>query len=219
MSTDDRSEPRTEPDEHDAGAEPEVEDEDPGNRPPSEVGVGDGREKHVRVVTASGKEIDHEGVFLRYSETEFLVSPDTSFSPDETTRYRKEHLDRVEITQHHSSCFITTAAAGEGPTLDSLRGFRADVMRPTRSGRVLLALYEAVSPPIAATLDRHPDAAATRLVRALVERCGSLADRRDSTAAGAARTGLSVALICLYVVGVCVAALAHGWLGVRERVA
>lgn len=210
MSTDDGAETDTEADEHDA----ELED-----RPPSEVGVGDGREKHVHVVTAGGKEIDHEGVFLRHSETEFLISPDTSFPADETTRYQKENLDLVEITQHHSSCFITTAAAGEGPTLDSLRDFRSDVMRPTRPGRALLALYEAVSPPIAATLDRHPDATSTRLVRTLVERCGSLADRRNATASGATRAGLSVALICLYVVGVCVAALAHGWLGVRERVA
>jgi len=204
MSTDDGS-----------GTGADVDDTD---RPLSEVGVGDGREKHVLVVTASGKEIDHDEVFLRHTETEYLVCNDPEFPPSETTRYRKENLDRVKITQHHSNCFITTAAAGEGPTLDSLRGFRADVMRPTRSGRVLLRIYEGMSPPIAATLDRHPDAAATRLVRRLVARCGALADRRRATTGGAQRATLSVALIALYVVGVVLAAAGHGWLRGRELI-
>jgi hypothetical protein len=202
MSTDDGSEAGT-----------DVDDTD---RPLSERGVGDGREKHVFVVTASGKEIDHDEVFLRHTETEYLVCSDPDFPPAETTRYRKENIDRVKITQHHSNCFITTAAAGEGPTLDSLRGFRADVMRPTRSGRTLLRVYEAISPPIAATLDRHPDATTTRLVRRLVDRCGALADRRRTATAGAERVALSLALIGLYVVGVAIAALGHGWLRGRE---
>lgn len=184
----------------------------------SEVGVGDGREKHLHVVTASGKETDHDEVFVRHTEAEYLVCADPDFPPSETTRYRKENVDRVKITQHHSNCFITTAAAGEGPTLDSLRGFRADVMRPTRSGRTLLRVYEAISPPIAATLDRHPEAASTRLVRRLVERCGTLADRRRTARGGARRAALSVALIGLYVVGVALATLAHGWLRGREAV-
>jgi len=191
-------------------------DVDETDRPLSEVGVGDGREKHVLVVTASGKEIDHDEVFLRHTETEYLVCPDPDFPPAETTRYRKENIDRVKITQHHSNCFITTAAAGEGPTLDSLRGFRADVMRPTRSGRALLRVYEAISPPIAATLDRHPDAVATRLVRCLVDRCGTLADRRRGATGDAERATLSVGLIALYVVGVTLAAAGHSWLRGRE---
>ncbi|AXG10301.1 CFI-box-CTERM domain-containing protein [Haloplanus rubicundus] len=207
MSIDEGSETNPEPESDDA------------ERPLSERGVGDGREKHVLVVTASGKEIDHDEVFLRHTETEYLVCADPDFPPGETTRYRKENIDRVKITQHHSNCFITTAAAGEGPTLDSLRGFRADVMTPTRSGRALLRVYEALSPPIAATLDRHPEAAATRLVRWLVGRCGSLADRRRASTADGERAVLSLALIGLYVVGICVAALGHGWLRGRERIA
>jgi len=181
----------------------------------SERGVGDGREKHVRVVTAAGKEFDHDKVFLRHTETEYLICADPDFPPAETTRYRKDDLHRAEITQHHSNCFITTATAGEGPTLESLRGFRADVMAPTRSGRALLRVYEAVSPPIAATLDRHPDAAPTRVVRRLVDACGSLADRRDRTG-GVGRAALSVVLIALYVVGVGTAAAGHAWLRGRE---
>jgi len=195
---------------------PETDDGDDADRPLSETGVGDGREKHLQVVTRSGKEIGHDEVFVRHSETEYLVCADPHFPPAETTRYRKENVGQVKITQHHSNCFITTAAAGEGPTLDSLRGFRADVMRPSRSGRALLRVYEAISPPIAATLDRHPDATVTRLVRRLVDRCGVLADRRRNAAADTERAVLSLALIGLYVAGVALAALGHGWLRGRE---
>jgi hypothetical protein len=196
----------------DDGSETGADDGDDADRPPSEIGVGDGREKHFYVVTGSRKEIDHDEVFVRHSEAEYLVCADPDFPPSETTRYRKENIDRVKITQHHSNCFVTTAAAGEGPTLDSLRGFRADVMAPSRAGRGLLRLYEAVSPPIAATLDRHPEAASTRLVCRLVERCGSLADRRRAATGDAERAALSAVLIGLYIVGVGLAALAHGWL-------
>jgi hypothetical protein len=191
--------------------------DDAEDRPLSELGVGDGREKHVHLVTESGTEIDHEEVHIRHTETEYLVSPDTEFSPAETTRYRKENIGRVKITQHHSNCFITTATAGEGPTLDSLRDFRADVMRPSPAGRALLRVYEATSPPIARTLDRHPEAAPTRLVRGLVDRCGSLADRRRAATGSGERAVLSLALVAMYAVGVCLGALAHGWLRARER--
>lgn len=203
----------------DEGPESESEPEsDDADRPLSEMGVGDGREKHIGVVTAAGKEFDHGEVYIRHTETEYLISPDPEFPPDDTTRYRKEDLDRVEVSQHHSNCFITTAAAGEGPTLDSLRGFRADVMRPTPAGRALLRVYEAISPPIAATLDRHPEATTTRLVRRLVERCGVLADRRRVAATDLTRVCLSVALVGLYVVGVVLAAFGHAWLRTRESI-
>ncbi|MFB6100965.1 MAG: CFI-box-CTERM domain-containing protein [Haloplanus sp.] len=201
----------------DDGSETAPDKSDDTNLPPSEVGVGDGREKYIQLVTTAGKEIDHGDAYVRHSETEFLVSPDEDFPPAETTRYQKDHLERVEITQHHSNCFITTAAAGEGPTLESLRGFRTDVMAPTHAGRALLTVYEAISPPIAATLDRHPEAAPTRLVRWLVDCCGSLADRRRAATTAGGRAALSITLIALYVVGVVLAALGHGWLRARER--
>ncbi|GAB6859929.1 CFI-box-CTERM domain-containing protein [Haloplanus litoreus] len=206
MSTDDGSETVT-----NGGA-----DEGDDDRPTPEIGVGDGREKHLRVVTQSGKEIDHDEVYIRHTESEYLVSADPEFPAVETTRYRKADLHRAEITQHHSNCFITTAAAGEGPTLDSLRGFRADVLAPTAGGRALLRTYETVSPPIAATLDRHPEAASTGAVRWLVDRCGALADRRRAIGSNPARAALSVLLIALYVGGVGLAALAHGWLRATE---
>jgi len=207
MSTDDGPETMT-----NDGAGEDGDDD----RPTSEIGVGDGREKHLRVVTQSGKEIDHDEAYVRHTETEYLVSPNPDFPSAETTRYRKADLRRAEISQHHSNCFITTAAAGEGPTLDSLRGFRADVMAPTATGRALLRTYETISPPIAATLDRHPDAVSTGVARWLVDRCGSLADRRRATGSRSARAVLSVLLIALYVVGVGLAALAHGWLRASE---
>jgi hypothetical protein len=207
MSTDDGSE---------TGTSDGVDEDD--DRSLSDLGVGDGREKHLHVVTQSGKEIDHDEVFLRHTETEYVVSPDPEFPPAETTRYRKANLHRAEVTQHHSNCFITTAAAGEGPTLDSLRTFRGEVMTPTAGGRALLRTYDSISPPIAATLDRHPDAASTGAVRRLVDRCGSLADRRRAAESASGRAALSSLLISLYVVGVGLAALAHGWLRVTELV-
>lgn len=209
MSTEDGSDTETEAG---AGAGDGTED-----LPLSEKGVGDGREKHIHLVTEGDKEIDHEEVYIRHTETEYLVCPDTDFQPAETTRYRKADIDRVKITQHHSNCFITTATAGEGPTLDSLRRFRADVMAPSPAGQALLRIYEAISPPIAATLVRHPESTATGLVRGLVDRCGSLADRRQAASGDGERPALSLALIALYVVGVCLGALAHGWLRARER--
>lgn len=176
------------------------------------VEVGDGRQKHVTVATASGKEISHGDIYLRHSDEEFIVSPEAEFPPAETTRYRKSNLDRVEITQHHSTCFITTATAGDGPTLDVLRGFRDDVMRTSPPGRALLRVYETVSPPIARTLARHPDARSTRLVRSLVERCADVARRREGSNSPVGRTLRSAGLTALYVFGVCVAVVAHLWL-------
>ncbi|MFB6124044.1 MAG: CFI-box-CTERM domain-containing protein [Haloferacaceae archaeon] len=193
---------------HDSGATTDDESDD------EPVEIGDGRQKHVAVVTAAGEEISHGDVYLRHSEAAFVVSPESEFPASETTRYRKENLDRVEVTQHHAGCFITTATAGDGPTLDALRGFRDDVLTASPPGRALLRTYDAVSPPIAATLARHPDARSTRLVRRLVERCGTIARRREGSSP-AARAFRSLSLTALYVVGVCLATAAHLWLATR----
>ncbi|MFC7044154.1 CFI-box-CTERM domain-containing protein [Halobacteriaceae archaeon GCM10025711] len=182
------------------------------------VEVGDSRLKHVSVVDGDGKQTDHGDVYLRHSNDEFVVSPDVEFPPEETTRYEKASLRRVEVKQHHSMCFITTAAAGEGATLDALRGFRDDALARTPVGRALVAGYYAVSPPIAATLDQHPDARTTRVVRWLVEGCAGLSRRRDGSDSPVARAGLSTLLTLLYVVGVAVAAVGHAGIRVRETV-
>ena len=179
------------------------------------VEVGDGRRKHVRLVTAGGEQVEHGDVFLRHSVSEFAVSESSSFEEGVTTRYRKADLARVEVTQHHPMCFITTAAAGEGPTLDALRGFRDDALAPSPAGRALLAVYDGVSPSVAATLVRHPDARTTRGVRRLVEFCGGLARRRESSDDPAVRTGLTLLLTALYAVGVAFAVA--GACGIRLR--
>jgi hypothetical protein len=175
--------------------------------------VGDGRLKHVRVVTASGKRIEHGEVYLRHADDEFVVSPDDEFPPADTTRYPKADLLRVEVTQHHAGCFITTATAGEGPTLAALRGFRDDALARTPPGRALVGVYYRTSPPVARTLERHPDSRTARVVRRLVERCGGLARRRERSESGLARFVLSVLLTALYVLGMVVAVVGHG--GIR----
>lgn len=190
---------------------------DEGDAAPIEI--GDGRRKHVLVVTADGKRIEHGDVYLKHSEIEFIVSPDAEFTDATTTRYSKERLNRVEVTQHHSACFITTATVDEGDVLDALRGFRDDVLARSVPGRGLLRIYDAVSPPIAATLARHPTARTTRFVRWLVERCATLANRRATSASLPVRVALSALLVALYVVGVCFAAGGHVCIRVTERAA
>lgn len=180
------------------------------------AGVGDGREKHVTVVTRSGNRSEHGDVYLRHADDAFLVSPTREFPADETTRYPKTDLLRVKITQHHSACFVTTATAGEGPTLDALRDFRDDAMASTPAGRALVGVYYRVSPPVACTLERHPGSRTARTVGWLVERCGGLAERR-ADAGSSGRVALSVALTLLYAVGLVLAVAGHAGIRTRER--
>jgi hypothetical protein len=185
-------------------------------RTPDESGptaVGDGRQKHVSVHTRTDGHHDHGNVYLKHSSVAFFVSPDKSFPDGATTRYAKSGLSRVEVTQHHSMCFITTATAGDD-ALDALRGFRDGALVQSVPGRALVATYYAVSPPIAATLSRHPEATTTRLVGWLVRRCGALA-RRRTRASPAVRVLLTGLLVVLYVIGVACAALGH--LAIRRR--
>lgn len=175
--------------------------------------VGDGRQKHVSVHTRTDGHHDHGNVYLKHSSVAFFVSPNKSFSDGETTRYAKSDLNRVEVTQHHSMCFITTATAGDD-ALDALRGFRDGTLVQSVPGRALVATYYAISPPIAATLSRHPEARTTRLVGWLVRRCGALA-RRRTRVSPAARVFLTGLLVVLYVIGVACAALGH--LAIRRR--
>lgn len=212
-------------DEHTGTGEPTgTSDELPGtgdeaHGPDGELpGVGDPRKKHVAVVRASGERREHGDVYLRHATDAFLVSPDPSFPEAETTWYPKADLARVEIKQHHAACFLTTATAGEGPTLDALRGFRDDALARSTPGRALIRLYYAVSPRVARTLSRHPDARTTRVVRGLVTRCGRLARRRDARDSPAERAALSTVLTLLYVVGLAVALVGHLAIRASERV-
>lgn len=180
------------------------------------VEVGDRRKKHVRVDTLSGTHVDHGDVFFRYSTSTVAVSPDESFAEATTTRYRKEDLRRVEVTQHHAACFIATATADRPSSLSALRGFRDDAMARTQVGRALVRLYYAVSPPIAATLARHPRARTTRAVRWLVERCADLATWRSTSRSPPLRLAASVLLTLAYAVGVGIALGGHGVIRLRE---
>jgi hypothetical protein len=177
--------------------------------------VGDGRQKHVSVHTRVDDHHDHGNVYLKHSSVAFFVSPDKSFPDGATTRYAKSDLRRLEVTQHHSMCFITTATAGDGPALNALRGFRDDALARSAPGRALVGTYNRVSPPIAATLSRHPEATTTRVVRWLVRRCGALA-RRRTRASPVVRTLLTGLLVVLYVIGVACAALGHLAIRCRE---
>ncbi|MFZ5876818.1 MAG: S8 family serine peptidase [Nitrospirota bacterium] len=55
-------------------------------------------------------------------------------------------------------CFIATAAYGSAwhPHVASLRRFRDERLRPFAAGRAAIAVYETVSPPIAAFIAPHP---------------------------------------------------------------
>lgn len=189
------------------------ENEDPAE---SDDEVGDNRQKHVSVVTRGGDHYEHGNVYLKHATDAFVVSPEGSFPADKTTRYQKADLLSVEINQHHSACFITTATAGKGATLDTLRGFRDDVLARSRPGRALITSYELLSPPIARTLFRHPSARSTRVVRGLIKRCGDLARRRGATDSAVGRGALSVVLVFLYVVGIVLALAGHIALGIRD---
>ncbi|MDY6817806.1 MAG: CFI-box-CTERM domain-containing protein [Halobacteriales archaeon] len=179
------------------------------------IEVGDFREKHVRIVTDDGEEIDHSSVYFKHSATEFIVSQDPDFPPEDTERYSKDEVATAEITQHHSACFITTATTGSGSTLERLRIFRDEALSASPIGRGCIALYYAVSPPIAATLDRYPQSVPTRVVRWLVHRCGDLAARRGETRSSLRRAGFSTILVGLYMIGIVLAGVGH--LGLRCR--
>jgi hypothetical protein len=174
-----------------------------------ETAVGDNRLKHVTVTAYDGERIDHGETYLKHADNAFIVSSESEFPDSETTRYAKDELRRVEITQHHSMCFITTAVAGDDATLSPLRGFRDGTLSATLPGRALVAIYESISPPIAYTLSRHPDARSTRFVRWLVVWCAGLARRQAASDSPGGRTVYSIVLLLLYVFGVGCAACGH----------
>lgn len=182
-------------------------------------GVGDGRQKHVTVVTRSGERREHGDVFLRHATDAWLVSAEQAFPPAATERYPKAELRKVEVTQHHAACFITTATAGSGATLDALRGFRDDALASNPVGRGLVGLYYAVSPPVAATLERHPRSRTALAVRRLVERCAELARARADATGALRRLVLTVALTFLYAVGLLAAVAGHACIRCRELAA
>jgi len=54
-----------------------------------------------------------------------------------------------------SRCFVATAALGsDAIEVATLRAFRDDLLLPTRAGRIIVAVYERLSPPFAALIAR-----------------------------------------------------------------
>jgi subtilisin family serine protease len=121
-----------------------------------------------------------------------------------------------ETDSSGGGCFITTATANETETLDSLRRFRDDSMKTTPVGKGLVGLYYRISPPIARTLDRHPDSTEAAVTRGLVDRCASLSDTQAETDSRVKSATLGVMLTVLYIVGIMVGALGHASLRTRE---
>ena len=114
-------------------------------------------------------------------------------------------------------CFITTATAREPETLDSLRRFRDDSMGATPVGRGLVGLYYRISPPIADTLERHPESHTADVTRSLVRTCASISDRQDGAESPIERAFLGILLTKLYAVGILTAAVGHAGIELRER--
>lgn len=175
--------------------------------------VGDGREKYVTAHTNDGELLEYGETYVKHAADAYVISSDPDFPPGETERLSKADLTRVEIDQHHSTCFITTAAGTERD-LETLRGFRDDAMSASWSGRVLLAVYERLSPPIARTLASRPTAKTTRVVRWLVSQCAWLARRREATGVG--QPLVSLLLVVLYVLGVVCAVAGHTAIRTRQ---
>jgi hypothetical protein len=173
------------------------------------VKLGDGRQKHITILTNDEERISHENSYLRHSSKEFIISSDESFPSTETTEYSKPEIARIEIDQHHSRCFITTAVANEETTLQRLRDFRDNALATSFFGRLLILVYETVSPPIARTLNQYPDARTTEVVRKLVLQCGQIANRRNTSPSAFGRFGYSAILTLLYILGVAIASLGH----------
>lgn len=147
---------------------------------PSDPGVGPpGTPPRLSVPRPAGDLFDHELDSLLRAKKKI----------DAVKLYRrraggdlKDAKDAIELRAvelglqaRPSKCFIATAACGGGEQAEvaTLRRFRNRVLRRSRAGRVGIALYEAVSPPIATAVGRsEPLAAVVRAgVRALARAC------------------------------------------------
>lgn len=129
-----------------------------------------------------------------------------------------ESSDTCQNCSGGGGCFITTATAGESPTLDSLRRFRDESMALTPVGRALIGLYYRISPPIADTLGAHPESRTTRVTRKLVEFCASLSDAQEETDSRVKSMSLGVTLTLLYMTVVAIGAGGHAGISIREQI-
>lgn len=109
-------------------------------------------------------------------------------------------------TDESSGCFITTATVGESEELDALRRFRDESLSTTPLGRALVGMYYRISPPIASTIERHPDSYTVRIGRRLIGYCAALSEIQERTDPRLYSAALGTALTALYAVGVLIAA-------------
>jgi hypothetical protein len=182
-------------------------------------GVSDSQEKNITIFDKSGDWIEHTQVYLCHSNDSFYVSEDKTFPEDDRIQYDKSDIERIKVDQHHPTfCFITTATAGQGPTLESLRGFRDEALEPSLLGRGLVRFYYAVSPPIAETISRHRDSRTTSAVRRFVDMAASLADRRSEAERDTSKSLLSATVTAIYFLGMIVALGGHSIIRGREMV-
>jgi subtilisin len=119
-------------------------------------------------------------------------------------------------TDSSGGCYITTATAQEGGTLNSLRRFRDQSMAATPVGRGLVGLYYRISPPIAKTLERHPESRTARACRTLVQKCAAISDAQDETESRTKSASLGVVLTMLYMVGIAVGVGGHAGINLAE---
>jgi hypothetical protein len=118
-------------------------------------------------------------------------------------------VQSFETDEESGGCFLTTATADDAGTLDALRRYRDESMAATPVGRGLVGLYYRISPPIAATLARHPRGRTASAVRWLVGRCAGLSGRQAETTSRVQSALLGAVIAALYVVGLLVAAVGH----------
>lgn len=107
-------------------------------------------------------------------------------------------------------------AARELATLDSLRRFRDESMSATPPGRGLVGLYYRISPPVAETLERHPESYTPEVTRPIVQTCAALSSAQDETGSRLQSALLGAVLTQLYVVGIITAAAGHACIRLRE---
>jgi uncharacterized protein YjbI with pentapeptide repeats len=105
-----------------------------------------------------------------------VVPTTTSTNPQDVASYNQARdaffsgLSEEQRAQMKGRCFIATAAWGSEQADDvvHLRAYRDEILLRARAGRMFIATYEAVSPPLARFIARS--AFARRLARSLIVR-------------------------------------------------
>lgn len=89
-----------------------------------------------------------------FDESEIILVKKTSFLKGERVHFTCPHchtsIKSEPIGEKKDCCIIATCALpAQHPDLQYLRHFRDEVLKPTKSGHLIVYLYYALSPPIA----------------------------------------------------------------------